>query len=189
MIFVRKIGGIDLDEGLTLIKQPVLQPNLQPNIVCKQNVFQSLCQLPLTALFTKESLALWIVYIKFRLQINIFDPRINSGSTVQGELAASAVWGVVLQFSTDDGFTAESYFNQPSRCSLNAHTTLPCMSCPVGTRRASFAICSACYFIAENKIKAFAYSISQSATLTALFTKESLSCDLFGLLIYIGKVV
>ena len=31
-------------------------------------------------------------------------------------------------------------------------------------------------------------SLSQ-LTLTALFTKESLSCDLFGLLIYIGKVV
>ncbi|MDY4586000.1 MAG: hypothetical protein SPC84_03890, partial [Oscillospiraceae bacterium] len=69
-----------------MIKQPYFQQNLQPNIVCKQNVFQSLSQLPLTALFTKESLALWIVYIKFRLQINIFDPRINSGSTVQGEL-------------------------------------------------------------------------------------------------------
>ena len=31
-------------------------------------------------------------------------------------------------------------------------------------------------------------SLSQ-LPLTALFTKESLSCDLFGLLIYIGKVV
>ena len=30
-------------------------------------------------------------------------------------------------------------------------------------------------FIAENKIEAFTYSISQSATLTALFTKESLA--------------
>ncbi len=30
-------------------------------------------------------------------------------------------------------------------------------------------------FIAENKIKAFVYTISQSATLTALFTKESLA--------------
>ena len=30
-------------------------------------------------------------------------------------------------------------------------------------------------FIAENKMEAFAYSISQSATLTALFTKESLA--------------
>ena len=48
-------------EGLTLIKQPYFQQNLQPNIVCKQNVFQSLSQLPLTALFTKESLAVrWV---------------------------------------------------------------------------------------------------------------------------------
>ncbi len=30
--------------------------DLKPNIVYKQNVFQSLSQLPLTALFTKESL-------------------------------------------------------------------------------------------------------------------------------------
>ena len=35
----------------------VQQPNLQPNTVYKQNVFQSLSQLPLTALFTKESLS------------------------------------------------------------------------------------------------------------------------------------
>ena len=46
------------------------QPNLLPNTRCKQNVFQSLSQLPLTALFTKESLALWIVYVELRLQIN-----------------------------------------------------------------------------------------------------------------------
>ena len=29
---------------------------------------------------------------------------------MQGELAALAVWGVVLQFSTDDGFTADKLF-------------------------------------------------------------------------------
>ena len=59
--FRKKTGGIDLDEGLTLAKQPDLQANLQPNIECKQNVFQSLSQLPLTALFTKESLAVrWV---------------------------------------------------------------------------------------------------------------------------------
>ena len=91
---------------------------------------------------------------------------------MQGELAALADWGVVLQFWTNDGFIAESWFTQPSRCSLNAHTTLPC------SRRASFTICSAWYFIAENRIKQFVYSISQSATLTALFTKESLFCGL-----------
>ena len=36
-------------------------------------------------------------YIKLRLQINIFELHINLGSTVQGELAALAVWGVVKQ--------------------------------------------------------------------------------------------
>ena len=46
------------------------QPNLLPDTRCKQNVFQSLSQLTLTALFTKESLALWIVYVELRLQIN-----------------------------------------------------------------------------------------------------------------------
>ena len=49
-----KGGGFSLEkpEGLILIQQP----NLRPNIVYKQNVFQSLSQLTLTALFTKESL-------------------------------------------------------------------------------------------------------------------------------------
>ena len=40
-----------------MIKQPYFQPNLQPNSVYKQNIHQSLSQLMLTALFTKESLA------------------------------------------------------------------------------------------------------------------------------------
>ena len=58
-IFCRPLvkgGGFSLEkpEGLTLIQQP----NSQLNIVYKQNVFQSLSQLPLTALFTKESLAI-----------------------------------------------------------------------------------------------------------------------------------
>ena len=34
---------------------------------------------------------LQFIYIKFRLQINIFEFRINLGSLVQGELAALAV--------------------------------------------------------------------------------------------------
>ena len=51
-----KGGGFSLEklEGLTLVRKSDLQANLQPNIVYKQNVFQSLSQLPLTALFTKE---------------------------------------------------------------------------------------------------------------------------------------
>ena len=41
------------------------------------------------------------------------------------------------------------------------------------TRRASLTICAACYFIAENKIKAFVYSISQSATAdSSLYQRE-----------------
>ena len=59
VVFARK------PEGLTFIKQPVLQANLQPNIVYKQKVFQSLSQLPLTALFTKESRKMRI-YLKYR---------------------------------------------------------------------------------------------------------------------------
>ena len=39
-------------------------------------------------------------------------------------------------------------------------------------REGRFAVCLSWYFIAWNRIKQFAYSISQSATLTALFTKE-----------------
>ena len=46
------------------------------------------------------------------------------------------------------------------------------------TWRTSFAVYLGWYFIAENMIKQFAYSISQSATLTALFTKESLAIRL-----------
>ena len=41
--------------------QANFQPKLLPNIVYKQNVFQSLSQLTLTALFTKESLAIRLV--------------------------------------------------------------------------------------------------------------------------------
>ena len=52
-----------------MIKQPYFQPNLQPNSVYKQNVFQSLSQLSLTALFTKESLAIRSVY-NADLQLN-----------------------------------------------------------------------------------------------------------------------
>ena len=39
------------------------------NIVCKQNIHQSLSQLTLTALFTKESLAVRLVY-NADLQLN-----------------------------------------------------------------------------------------------------------------------
>ncbi len=39
----------------------IQQPNLRPNIVYKQNAYQSLSQLTLTALFTKESLAIRLV--------------------------------------------------------------------------------------------------------------------------------
>ena len=46
---------------------------------------QSLSQLPLTALFTKESLALWIVYIELRLQINIFKIRDFASSNCQAK--------------------------------------------------------------------------------------------------------
>ena len=60
---------LEKPEGLTLIKQPYFQPNLQPNSVYKQNVFQSLSQLALTALFTKESLAIRSVY-NADLQLN-----------------------------------------------------------------------------------------------------------------------
>ena len=42
-------------------------------------------------------------------------------------------------------------------------------------KEGKFAVCLSWYFIAENRIKQFAYSISQSAALTALFTKESLA--------------
>ena len=45
---------------------------------------------------------------------------------------------------------------------------------PRGYKDGRFAVCLNWYFIAENRIKQFAYSISQSAALTALFTKESL---------------
>ena len=60
---------------------------------------------------------------------------------------------------------------------------------PCGYREGRFAVCLSWYFIAENKIKQFAYSISQSARLTALFTKESRLCGLLKLLIYSGKTV
>ena len=58
-------------------------------------------------------------------------------------------------------------------------STLPvlakCSHHPPLHREGRFAVCLSWYFIAENRIKQFAYSISQSATLTALFTKESLA--------------
>ena len=57
--FRKKTGGIDFDEGLTLVQQPNLQANFQPkllpNIVYKQNVFTISQSATLTALFTKES--------------------------------------------------------------------------------------------------------------------------------------
>ena len=56
--FARKTGGIDFGKELTLVQQPDLQLNLKPNIIYNQNACQSLSQLPLTALFTKESLAI-----------------------------------------------------------------------------------------------------------------------------------
>ena len=93
---------------------------------------------------------------------------------MQGEPAVSADWVVVLQILTDDGFTVESCFEQPSRCSLNAHTTLPC------TGRASLTICAASYFIEENKINTFVYPISQSANAdSSLYQREP--CNSFGL--------
>ena len=36
--FRKKTGGIGFDEEWTFIKQPVLQANLQPNIIYNQNV-------------------------------------------------------------------------------------------------------------------------------------------------------
>ena len=53
------------------------------------------------------------------------------------------------------------------------HPPLHVMPCRYKEGR--FAVCLICYFTVENRIKQFAYSISQSAALTALFTKESLA--------------
>ena len=55
--FARKTGGIDFDEGLTLVQQPDLQSNLKPNIIYNQNIFIISQSATLTALFTKESLS------------------------------------------------------------------------------------------------------------------------------------
>ena len=63
-------------------------------------------------------------------------------------------------------------FNQPSR-RLRRHPPLHVMPC--GYKEGEFCCLLGLLFIAENKIKAFVYPISQSATLTALFTKESLA--------------
>ena len=61
-------------------------------------------------------------------------------------------------------------------------TTLPvfaeCSHHPPLLKEGKFTVCLGWYFIAENRIKEFAYPISQSATLTALFTKESLAVRL-----------
>ena len=57
----------------------------------KQSAYSISQSATLTALFTKESLALRIVCIKSRLQTNILNLYISLGSTVQGELAALAV--------------------------------------------------------------------------------------------------
>ena len=78
--FRKKTGGIDL--GTT----SYLQPNIKTNQISP--ISQSAT---LTALFTKESLALRIVHIKPRPQTNIPNLHISLGSTVQGELAALAV--------------------------------------------------------------------------------------------------
>ena len=77
---------------------------------------------------------------------NISKGKQHLGSTVQGELAALAVWGVVLQIWTDDSLLGKVVLSNPP---VGFADTLPC------TGRASFTICSACYFIEENKIKAF----------------------------------
>ena len=61
-------------------------------------------------------------------------------------------------------FIAKIVFDNPP---VGYADTLPC------SRRASFTICSACYFIAENMIKQFAYSISQSADAdSSLYQRE-----------------
>ena len=55
-------------------------------------------------------------------------------------------------------------------------TTLPVFAershHPPLLKEGRFVVCLICFFTAEKRIKQFAYSISQSAALTALFTKE-----------------
>ena len=88
---------------------------------------------------------------------------------MQGELAALAVWGVVLQIWTEDSFTAKSCFNQPS-CRLRRHPPLH--------REGKFVVCSVWYFIAENRIKQFAQSISQSADADSSLYQREPCCSL-----------
>ena len=65
--------------------------DLQPNKCIKERRVLRIVRILPSCNLAKESLVLWIVYIELRLRINIFEFRINVGSTVQGELAALAV--------------------------------------------------------------------------------------------------
>ena len=62
-----KGGGFSLEkpEGLTFIKQPVLQANLQANIIYKQNVLQSLSQLRWQLSLPKRAL----LFVRFEMLI------------------------------------------------------------------------------------------------------------------------
>ena len=68
------------------------------------------------------------------------------------------IWLTILHRFTDSQSTL------PVFAKRSHHPPLP--------KEGRFAVCLSWYFIAENMIKQFAYSISQSAALTALFTKE-----------------
>ena len=62
----------------------IQQPNLQPNIIYKQNVFKSLSQLPLTALFIKESLFTVCLILYFAIYcVNYTNSLIDSYISVQ----------------------------------------------------------------------------------------------------------
>ena len=67
---------------------------------------------------------------------------------------------------------------------IGFHSTLPVLvkrsHHPPLHREGRFAVCLSCWFIAENRIKQFAYSISQSATAdSSLYQREP--CCSFGL--------
>ena len=77
------------------------------------------------------------------------------------ELVLRFIWWAILHRFTDFQSTLPVFAERSHHPPLH--------------REGRFAVYSSWYFIAENKIKQSVYSISQSATLTALFTKESLA--------------
>ena len=59
--FARKTGGIDFDEELTFIKQPVLQANLQPNIIYKQSISNLSVSYADSSLYQREPVLQFVI--------------------------------------------------------------------------------------------------------------------------------